>query len=217
MNQPQTDDHFGPGKLFLLIALAVAILYTILAYQADLWPFEPQAVTHAPTTQPAPPIYLTPTSHPTAQIHQTPKQKASDPTIGLSYDQVMQKLDQYFKMEKVVSVNGHERYMGKTSDGYASIEIIGDKKNINSATLMFGVPDKNSESFFRVILISTLFLKNITPDWEARANWFASAINRIGESGEPERLLRGDNIILLSCLKDFGIFFLNITNKNDHS
>jgi len=62
-------------------------------------------------------------------------------TIGISYNQIMEYLDQYISMSKSTDVRGQQRYMGQTSDNLAMLEIIGNKKNVSQATLMIGIPN----------------------------------------------------------------------------
>ena len=60
--------------------------------------------------------------------------------IDISYQQVMHYLSNFFHMEKGTPVRNAPRYMGKTKDGTAVLEVIGDKRNIIQASVMLGFP-----------------------------------------------------------------------------
>jgi len=65
--------------------------------------------------------------------------------IGVSYDKIINTLQPYFKMEKSTPVNGIPRYIGKTEDGHAVLEIIGSKDDITSASLTVTIPNDDPD------------------------------------------------------------------------
>ncbi|MBW1940371.1 MAG: hypothetical protein JRI28_03175, partial [Deltaproteobacteria bacterium] len=62
-------------------------------------------------------------------------QQSTYKTIERSYDQVMSHLSNSFKMEKIISNKGQEKYVGKTDNLSATIELFGDKQNLSEAIL----------------------------------------------------------------------------------
>ena len=135
-------------------------------------------------------------------------------TIGISYNQIMEYLDQYISMSKSSDVRGQTSYMGQTSDNLAILEIIGNKKDVSQATLMIGIPNDAPKILVRNTAILLRFMKNIAPEWKSGSDWATSALKRISSTGEPEEIIRGSKSIKLSLIKVLGIVSVTVKHKN---
>jgi hypothetical protein len=135
-------------------------------------------------------------------------------TIGISYNQIMEYLDQYIPMSKSSDVRGQPRYMGQTSDNLAMLEIIGIKNDVSQATLMIGIPNDSPKILIRNSGILLRFIENIAPEWKAGSDWATSALKRLGSTGEPEEIIKGSKSIKLSLIKVLGIVSVTVKHKN---
>lgn len=82
--------------------------------------------------------------------------------ISRSYSQVMYKLGSSFDVKQSSNVKGIARYMGNTKNYMANIEIIGNKNNIKSATILIGLPNDNESVRGLNLLYAIRFLKNVS-------------------------------------------------------
>jgi hypothetical protein len=93
--------------------------------------------------------------------------------IGLRYDQIMYLLDQFFPtMEKsTVDYDGvvQDSYSGRSTNGLALLEVIGDKSNISSATLLLGIPKDAPDIIIENTASLIRFTKNIDPSLDGNA------------------------------------------------
>ena len=95
--------------------------------------------------------------------------------IGKSYSQIMYKLSPYFKMKRATDVDGESRYMGTLRNNMATLEVIGDKRNMSSASLIVGFPSDNEYIVKQSILYATRFLMNTTTI-KNPAHWFTDIV-----------------------------------------
>ncbi len=135
-------------------------------------------------------------------------------TIGISYNQIMEYLDQYISMSKSSDVRSQPRYMGQTSDDLAILEIIGNKKDVSQATLMIGIPNDAPKILVRNTAILLRFMENVAPEWKLGSDWATSALERVSSTGEPEEIIRGSKSIKLSLIKVLGIVSVTVKHKN---
>lgn len=132
--------------------------------------------------------------------------------LGVSYDQMMNYLSNFFTMEKSSPVNGVDRYMATTTNGLAILEIIGNKDNISQTTLLLGLPNDNSTVAIENSALLLLFLKNAVPEWKDRDTWATASLKKIAEtSSDEEKKLYGGKSIEMSFLKELGM--LSVTVK----
>jgi hypothetical protein len=134
-------------------------------------------------------------------------------TIGVSYDQIMEYLDMFIIMERAADADGQPKYIGQTkNNGMATLEIIGEKNNITSTTLMLGVP-KDSPA---IIAINTALLKNfiqnIAPEWKDCENWLTLALKNAGK--EKQKKIIGDKKIIMSFYSNLGLLFTSVSHKD---
>jgi len=135
-------------------------------------------------------------------------------TIGISYNQTMEYLDQFISMSKSSDVDGQPRYMGQTSDNLAMLEIIGNKNDVSQASLMIGIPNDAPKILIRNTAILLRFMKNVAPEWKSGSDWATSALGRVSSTDEPEEIIRGSKSIKLSVIKVLGIICVTVKHKN---
>lgn len=149
----------------------------------------------------------------------TPKDKkifnTEEPlTIGISYNQIMVYLDQYISMSKSSDIDGQPRYNGKTSDDLAFLEIIGNKKDVSQAGLMFGIPTDAPTIVVRNTGLLIRFMKNVVPEWKGGWKWVTSAIERMSSTGGSEKIIMGRKLIEVTQIKVYGIVCVSVKHKN---
>jgi hypothetical protein len=134
--------------------------------------------------------------------------------IGVSYNQMMNYLSNFFTMEKSTPVDGEDRYMGTASSGLATLEIIGGKDNITQASLMIGIPNDSPILVTENSAIMLRFLKNAVPEWEDITDWFTASLEELtySSNGKIEKLY-GDKVIKLTLIKELGMMMATVEHK----
>lgn len=135
-------------------------------------------------------------------------------TIGISYRQVTENLDQFISMSKSTDVDGQTRYIGQTSDSLASLEIIGNKFDVTQTTLMIRSPKGAAEIVSRNAAILLRFVRNTTPEWRESSDWVTSALRRVGSAGKPEQITRGNKSIEVSLIDNLDMVSVTVKHKN---
>jgi len=135
-------------------------------------------------------------------------------TIGISYNQIMEYLDQYISMSKSSDIDGQPRYNGQTSDDMAFLEIIGNKKDVSQAGLMLGIPIDAPTILVRNTAILLRFMKNVVPEWKGGVEWVTSALERISSTGGSEKIIMGRKSIEVTLIKVYGIVCVSVKHKN---
>lgn len=130
--------------------------------------------------------------------------------LVFSYDVATAGFGDLFDMKDASAVDGYDRVMGQSSNKLASLEIIGDKSNISSATLAFMVPRDNAYAFIQHTMFQRLFLVNLVPDWADSLDWAASAIKRSMQTGRASTIIRGHKIIRVTFVKPLGMILLTV-------
>jgi len=140
---------------------------------------------------------------------------AQNGAIGISYDEVMEYLSNFFSMEKATLVHGQERYMGQTSDSLAVLEIIGNKDNISQATLMIGVPSDAPRILVRNTAMLLRFLENTVPEWTNSSEWATAAMKRVTNipGVSDVKVVKGNKLITMTFLKPVGMLSLTVKHK----
>jgi len=131
-------------------------------------------------------------------------------TLGVSYDQVMEYISKHIEMGKSTSVEGNPRYMGLNLDETATLEIIGDKRNITKTTLDIGLPSDSTEIVMRNTELMMRFLKNTCPEWPSNTTWATNSIQRFRAGISATRsIVYGYKRISMQWVK--GMAWLSIT------
>ncbi len=124
--------------------------------------------------------------------------------ISRSYSQVMHKLDNSFYIERSTDVKGKPRYMGYSSNGLATIEMIGNKRNLYSASLMIGIPNNNKTVVATNCSYAILFLSNVCGMTNG-IDWLIIGFDK------GENVYYGNNCtVKLSIIKSLGMVLITV-------
>ena len=124
--------------------------------------------------------------------------------IGVSYAEVMNYIDNFFVMKSVEPVDGDKRWMGQRK--VAVLEIIGEKENILSASLIIGVPNDAPEVLIENSAILLRFVKNVLPEWKKAGDWVTAAIKGGGET----QTVRGDKLVEVSVIESLSMITVSV-------
>lgn len=106
------------------------------------------------------------------------KKNANNPEkngMGVTYAQATQGFDKLMTFKLLPLNDGRTRYQGKYS--HAVVEIIGDKQNIEEASLTIGLSQKDQNVIAVTALTSQQFLKNIFPNkYQELFTWMTKSI-----------------------------------------
>lgn len=128
-------------------------------------------------------------------------------------EQILVHLAQLFReLRNVTPVGGRARRMGQSSDGMASIEIIGDPSDIHSATVAVTLPNDAPLVLKRNVLVYLVLIDNSLPDWPEGANWLTTAFKEIAASqGKTSKETTvGNAKVTLQVIKQVGLATLTI-------
>ena len=141
-------------------------------------------------------------------------QEQTKQTIGISYDQVMEYLSNSFLMERQSPLNnGQDRYMGKTKDGTAVLEIIGDKNNISQASLIVEFPNDVLDPRMTNMLMILRLLKNTVPE-HYNIEWVTTALGKVIKPPyDSEIIVKGSKAIEMVPMKTVGILVVTVKHK----
>lgn len=92
---------------------------------------------------------------------------------GISKSEILRNIETAFEKISYSPLNdGTSRYLGSSSDGGMTIEIIGNKNNVSKATFVYGVTDTNNDiTIDNRLLIVNRFLKNTVPEIQDSGVW----------------------------------------------
>lgn len=137
--------------------------------------------------------------------------------LGISYNQIMKDLADTFSLENSPLRDGRTRYIGNSPNNLETLEIIGEKKNVEEVTLIIFVPDEDPglvvARINALILIQTVF-----PDWTESNKWFEDARLKITkdyrthETSQVEKVY-GDISMTLSGSKLLNALTLTVKHK----
>jgi len=130
--------------------------------------------------------------------------------IGITYDEVTRGLTDWIPMKKATLPDGRNRYLGTATDKLSMLEVVGERSNIFSATLIIEVPnDANGATLVRQTVTLGIFVKNAMPEWDkCLTEWVIPTTERLGTS-ESESTQRGNKTIKITKLRKLG--WLGIT------
>jgi len=147
-----------------------------------------------------------------AQVQQERK-KVQYQGINVSFSQVMKNFSETFQMEKSTPVKGQDRYSGTATDGYTTLEIIGNKNNVSQATIMTGLPSDNPDQVMLNTMRMAVFVKNTISEFrEANtATWVTNTITEIINSEkESKSVIYGEKELTMSIYKSIGMIVVTV-------
>ena len=143
--------------------------------------------------------------------------RVAAPTTGISYDQMMSKMESTFTMSPTPGVKGYDRYQGESRRNLSILEIIGNKSDIRSATLLLGVPQDQPEVLTRNTGLAILFLQACDPEWTDVPKYLQNAFKAIPRTTEKEvSTVRGQNRIAIKQLEEMGMLQFDVRHKDNH-
>ncbi len=133
--------------------------------------------------------------------------------ISISYNQVIEYLSNFFEMEKTTKVDGRDRYVGKTTDQLAILEIFGDKENIYEASVIISFPNDAPKVIVRNTAIMLRFLENTVPEWINRNDWALNTLKEITNSdNNTNSIILGNKKISMQYIK-IGLLMINVKHS----
>jgi len=164
--------------------------------------------TPKPTNTPVP----TPTPKPTP-TPQSPAEAAQNNGLGVTYAQIQSTYETSgFSFEKINLKNETERYMGKSSNGVAAVQIAGPAQNISKAVIIAFLARDNPELLDKNLKYMTQMIQLIAPDWEKGNAWFYASLGKLaGQKTEPrqETTVYNNIQILLKLASSPDLIFLS--------
>ena len=150
-------------------------------------------------------------SRPTNTPASTPTETPTKAPVGLGVSRdAVEDVFSDFDLEDSPLKDGRERLLGGSPDGAATLELIGERDNLEQAALIMTV---NAMGTQEVILYSGALITVILPDWEGDADWFAASVIELADSPEQNAETEtryGDARITLTANKQFGWLTLAI-------
>lgn len=135
-------------------------------------------------------------------------ESAEGPTTGISYSQMMgHGMGELFDMKQSSDVDGRTRYMGESKSGTAILELIGEKDDLYKASLIMGMPSKDSTATLHAGF-TLAFLGNADSTWtsEERSDWFAGLAKQFaGKDNGEASIIRGRNRITAEMMERMGL------------
>jgi hypothetical protein len=136
-------------------------------------------------------------------------------TLGLTYSQMMNYLSNVFLMKFSPLNTGRPRYMGYSDNGQALLEIVGDKRDIDSTSLILGLSNSSRDVLVKNAAILVRFMRNAVPEWPESEKWVNDTIKRmVAQSDDEESISYGRKQIRISRLNavnSLAIFVTPIT------
>jgi hypothetical protein len=138
--------------------------------------------------------------------------------IGISYEAAVAHLSKFFVMTKTTSDDGQERYMGRTSDGTAMLEIIGDKDDISEASLFLNIPNDDVGAAMRNGGFFDIFAKDIDPKWNDASAWVTNNLGHMSDSQtDAVEMIRGEKVFTLRLMKPLGMISISVRHREQKS
>jgi len=160
-------------------------------------------------------------SYPPA-ISPMPEKILAGKSIEVSYYQIVKAFSNssfdFSLVNKIVLDNGQKKYLAETSDGLASLEIIG-KNNISQAALLIWLPNDRFDILERNIRIQFRFLEIIVPEWLESHKWLITVMSRLNSDATKwkyynREIIKGNKLITIKFYKTSGAVILTIKHKS---
>ncbi len=140
------------------------------------------------------------------EVEQSPEEATEEKTLGVSYVNMMSYLSNMFTMKQESQVQGKDRWMGQTANQLALLELIGDKDDLSSVSLMFGVPNDAPNVVIENSAILLRFLKNAVPEWNDSSAWATDALEQIAKNPTQEiKETYNGKVVKMTAIKELGM------------
>ncbi len=134
-----------------------------------------------------------------------PVASESEPVgLGISRDTVEDAFGD-FDFEDSPLNDGRERLLGDAPRGTVTLQLIGEKDNLEEAALVMTVNTTADNS--EVLEYSRLFITTVLPDWHGGMNWFEESVIQLADDSRQDAEVEtrhGDTRITLMSNKQFG-------------
>lgn len=115
-----------------------------------------------------------------------------------------------FFFEPSSDVQGEPRVTGKSPNGLASIELIGQPEDLSEIGMMLGIVNDNQQATMLNALYALGLMKLIAPEWDGAGEWLNQGLQKIAAGQEEVSITQNDKRIKLSFVKGFGLMFISI-------
>jgi len=152
-------------------------------------------------------------------ISPMPEKVRAQKSIEVLYYQIVNAFSNssfdFFLVSKIMLDNGQKKYLGETSDGLASLEIIG-KNNISQATLLIWLPNDQPDILERNIRIQFRFLEIMVPEWPSSPKWLSTIVEESDYSSDDlgGEIIKGNKLITIKFCRPLGFAILTIKHKS---
>lgn len=124
---------------------------------------------------------------------------------------VFEKPEIAFNFETSTPVDGQPRVMGKSRNGLAFVELVGQPTNLMSAAIMVGLPNDDVEARQLSAVHMLGFLKTVAPEWTGGSDWLAESLRAIRSGSQVEAVTTyGNNEVRIIVVKEMGLVTLSI-------
>lgn len=147
-------------RVTITLAIVLGVVFTILCFN----PLTAKSV--IPTTKQSPVV----------------KQYAK---LGLSYNQIMYKLERFFQMERGEDIEGLPQYLGMTKRyGTVCIQIVGEKDDVSFVRFIVLLQNASEKQIGENDILIKHFLKNISPAsvWTGVSQWYTNTLSGLNKS-----------------------------------
>jgi hypothetical protein len=116
-----------------------------------------------------------------------------------------------YDFENGVVKNGTTNWIGTSSNGTSTVQIIERENKIQSTTIMIGLVQDNDKTLEENVRDMTFFLETASPGWNSTA-WLQKAVEEmLSAKTDSVQTTHGNEVIQLTSLEPF--LFLEVTYK----
>jgi hypothetical protein len=105
-----------------------------------------------------------------ALAHRPAVERRPQPTLGLTYAQVLVGVDDSFDMQPAPPANGLPGFYGSTTNQGLSIRISGPKQNVAAVNFSFVLGGEGKDGVANVVVMALVVL-NVCPEWKGFVEW----------------------------------------------
>lgn len=144
-------------------------------------------------------------------IRKVIRKRKSTSTLGVSYYQIMKKLDKFFTLRSGRPIDGLPNYIGNY--GGTVLQIIGHKQDVSSVTIVI-VASLDDLDNITSVTMAHLFLLNIFPRWTDNLTWLGEVAQMLVAKPSGRKVIVKDNkIVEASTSNELGFGMITITVK----
>ncbi len=100
-------------------------------------------------------------------------------STDVSAEQTTNKLDDFFDLETSPLRDGTPRTLGTGINGMSFLEFIGERDNLNTATIFIETSTDDKELNAENFLLMFLFTKSLAPEWQDSQQWLIDSVPKL--------------------------------------